>query len=728
MTLFISKSHEPGGPAGSPPFEKVAKQRNRLIDAMKRKRMKHLVTKRVGVIFSLAAMTLVWSSAVSAGESKGEMASPHHMEPVTVTAETIQPRKDLDPESPTNPYRVAESARVGTEVFTEEEIKDLNPKDINDLLDKAEGVNVTYQGRKSPFSISQRGGGTFTYIIDGAVLPPSANRILFRIPLSAIEELQVVRGSTSLTLGPSVPIGASSSGSGVNTGYIIIRTKRPKKTEATLKALVEKGTGGHPTATNESLYVGTKGTVTPFLEGYVGGLLSKMDKPSKDSWFDGQSSEGGMAGAGFRAGQFSLNMMGYHDSGRFEMQRGEKSDGTLDTSKWYYDPLRTTVYTGDMTLEWTPTQTTLLNIFHTKYEQEEHNESFADATSATKEHEEKTEGFGLRHNARFGGTLLQAGLQSSNSTGFGPNTSQKYNRYDTTVNGWSGSVEQRLLNGCLVLDGGYREDTKHIDTSSNSEANNAVGNDTDMAPSKVFALGSHLVVMERVALDGRYYHGEQGTSGDFDMRPETGTLHSENQERIELSLSAEPFPFLTPVLTWFSVDIENAKSATSKIYELDGGTYYYYTESDELRRGLELAVNGAIGNNASYKMSWTRMLEIESTQDGVTRDAIGVSNPENLYSAFLKYKWNACTMNLSLKKVDKWTDTSSAMGLAQSGGLGDYTRLDANIQRDFTIRALQLNVSLYGRNLTDEHYSTRYVTGFYPDRGCVLGTEVTLKY
>ena len=715
MSYNISKGSEPSAAPPGAPF-------------LKRKRMKNLWIKWAGVVVSLAAITGISSSAVVAGEAKEARGVPHHMEPVTVTAETIPSRKDLDPESSENPYRVAESARVGVEVFTEEDIKDLNPRDVNDLLDKAEGVNVTYQGRKSPFFISQRGGGSFTYIIDGAVLPPSTNRILFRLPLSAIEELQVVRGATSLTLGPSIPIGASASGSGLNTGYVIIRTKRPKKIEAVLSALGEKAAGGHPTGTRESLYAGARGAVTPCLEGYVSGLIAKMDKSSKASWFDGQSSEGGMAGAGFSVGKFSLNMMGYQDSGRFEMQRGVKMDGSLDASKWYYDPLKTTLYTGDMTLKWSSAQTTLLNIFHTKYEQEEHNESFADQTSATKEYEEETKGFGLRHNARFGDTRVQGGIQSSNSTGFGPNTNQKYNRYDTTVNGWSASVEHRLFNGRLVLDGGYREDTKHIDNASNSEANNTVGNDTDMAPSKVFALGTHLSITEMIAMDGRYFHGEQGTAGDFDMRPETGRLHSENQERFELSLSADPFSFLQPVLTWFSVDIENAKSAASKTYERDGGTYYYYTESDELRRGVELAVNGSIGKRASYKMSWTHMLDIESTKGGVTTDSIGVANPENLYSAFLKYRWNAYAMNLSLKKVDRWTDSSSAMGNAQTSGLGDYARLDANIQREFAIDLFQLNIALYGRNLTDEHYSTRYTTGFYPDRGRVLGIEATLKY
>ncbi|MBU1172453.1 MAG: TonB-dependent receptor plug domain-containing protein [Proteobacteria bacterium] len=686
--------------------------------------MKHHITTWACVWICLSVIGMGSSTA----ETEEDKTKPQQLETITVTADSLSGRRDLDPDSTQNPYRVETSARVSTEVFSQEKIKDLRPKDLNDLLDKAVGLNVTYQGRKSPYFISQRGGGSFTYIIDGAVLPPSTNRILFRIPLAAIEELQVIRGSTSLTLGPSIPIGASGSGSGLNTGYIIIRTKRSQKTEASLTASAEQGTGGHPTATNVSVYAGTHIEASSLVDGYIGGLLATMDRPGKDTWFDGQSSEGGMAGTGFRAGKLSLNMMAYHDSGRFEMQRGVTVDGVLSDVKWYYDPLKTTVFSGDMCMTWTPDQTTLLNVFQTKYEQEEHNDSFISDSMTVKHYEEKTRGLGLRHNARFGVTLFQVGGQYSNSTGFGPNTSKAYNRYDTTVTGWSASVEQGLFDGRLTLDGGYRQDTKHIDNSSTSPANDDANNDVDMAPAKIITLGSLYRITDMFSLDGRYFHGEQGTTGDFDMRAESGELHREKQDRIEVSFSADVASYVKPVLTWFSIDTENAKSATHTTYELDGGTYYFYTESDTLRRGLELMINGNIGKNTSYKMSWTRMLDIETTKGGETTDSIGVSNPENLYSISLKHTWKAYTANLSVKKVDKWTDTSSAMGLAESGGLGDYTRVDANIQWDVVIKDLLLNLTVYGRNLTDEHYSTRYVTGFYADRGCVLGAEVTLNY
>ena len=61
-------------------------------------------------------------------------------------------------------------------------------KDIFDLLNKTTGLDFTYQGRKHPYFVNMRGGGNVTYILDGAILPQAANRILYKLPMAAIEE------------------------------------------------------------------------------------------------------------------------------------------------------------------------------------------------------------------------------------------------------------------------------------------------------------------------------------------------------------------------------------------------------------------------------------------------------------------------------------------------------------------------------------------------------------
>ena len=692
---------------------------------MKRKTLKinRLKSDNTMSIACLTAAALFFQPHIAAAEAETQQ-----LEPIVVKGEQVVQRADLAPDSPTNIYRVEASARFGTEVFTAKDIKDLHPHDVNDLIDKAAGINLTYQGRRSPFAIEERGGGSFTYIIDGAVLPPSSNRILYKFPVAAIEELQIVRGSTSLTLGPSIPIGASNSGSGLNTGFIIIRTKQPKKLEGVLTASMAKAEGGQPWENSESLYAGSPLKGDSPVSGYLAGLAVRMDRPCLDSWFDGTSSTNGMGNAGFTVGKLNVNMMAYKDSGTLEMERGVLPTGALAPDKWSYDPLETTLYSSDMTMQWTPHQTTLFNLFKTLYSQTEHTESFASSASSLRDYDEDSKGFGLRHNARFGDTLIQVGGQMSNSTGFGPNLSSTYNKYDTTITGWSASVEQKFLDDNLIFDGGYRQDTKHIDNSSTSAAKDSANNDVDTAPADIFALGGRWKFLENYALNGRYFKGDQGTSGDFDMRAQSGVLHAEKQDRIELGVEAELTPYFNPMLTWFRIKTDNKKTATNNTYVLASGTYYYYTEADEDRDGLELLVKGNIGKNTSYKLSWTYLLNCESTSNNVTTDAIGVTTPENLFTVALSHHWDPYRFNLSVKRVDEWTDTSSAMGYAQSGGLGDYTRIDANIQRDFKINDTILTATLFGNNLGNDHYSTRYVTGYYPDRGITVGLELSLAF
>jgi len=234
-----------------------------------------------GAIFSLITATLLCSPSSASQESTAQS-----LDAVNVTASAE--RDDLDLNSTSNLYRIETSGRVGTQVITQREIEAYEPKDFFDLLDKAIGVDMTYHGRKHPYFINIRGGGNVTYILDGAILPSTADRILQKLPMNAIEEIQVVRGSTALSLAPSIGIGASNSGSGINTAFVIIRTKQPKGTEGTLTGYMEKAVS-QLSANGQSLYLGTKlGSQNSPAKGYISGMASRYDRPSKDSWFDGQ--------------------------------------------------------------------------------------------------------------------------------------------------------------------------------------------------------------------------------------------------------------------------------------------------------------------------------------------------------------------------------------------------------------------------------------------------------
>ncbi|MDD5051343.1 MAG: TonB-dependent receptor plug domain-containing protein [Sulfuricurvum sp.] len=686
-------------------------------------------TKKVAMSF-LAALAIAPLSAFAAADTV--------LEPINVTAPIIE-HDYLDPKSPTNPYRVETTAEAGTEIFTEKDIQNLAPKDVFDLLDKAVGLDITYQGRKSPFFVNERGGGSFTYIIDGAILPSTSNRILQKIPMSAIEQIEIVRGSTSLPIGPSINIGSSNSGSGLNTGFIIIRTKQPTKTMLTLNAGLEQSEG-QPTANKESMYTGLVFGNSDF-NGYIGGMIAGMNRPSQDTWFDGQNAQSKMVNAGINAGRFSAKMMIYNDTGRFEMQRGVTLTGTLDPSKWYYDPITTHLFSTDATMQWNEHHTTIASLFKTNYSQTEHDDSFASPTvTAAKLYTEDTSGYSLRHNIHYGDTKVMLGLQRATDSGFGPNTNTAYNKFDTSVLGYSGSLEQTLFDGQLILDGGYRQDTKHIMNSSNTSSTNNANNDVNMAPAKIYTLGAKWFVTPTYDISGRYYHGSQGTMGDFDVKPyPSGTLDPEMQKRVEMSFEAKYSKAFTPMITWFDINIDNYKSQYSYVdaskvtiyptYVLNGQTYYYYTQSDLHRQGVELLLKGKFDFGTTYKFGWTHMITNEAiSSTGVITDNNGNSNAKDLYVATLGHEWDTYRANLSVKRESSWSTSTSAMGTATNVPLGDFTRIDANIMRDLTIGNAKARLSLYGRNLTDEHYATRYTTGYYYDRGRTIGADITMEF
>lgn len=659
---------------------------------------------------------------------------------ISIAAETTLPvvqvsgkaaRSDLDPDALINPSRVEASGRFGTEVMTRQDIEALAPKDVLDLLDKAIGMNLTAHGRKHPFFLEERGGGNLTYILDGAILPASSDRMLYKIPLAAIEQIEIVRGSTSLALGPTIPIGSSVSGSGLNTGFVVIRTRQPKGAEAEVSAFVEKS-DRNPTANGQHVYAGTQFGAPDAAKAYVAGALSRREAPSNDTRFDGQKGDAQMAVGGFSVDRFTLGVTAYQDKGRFEMQRGVTVTGALDNSKWYYDPLKTMIVASNASMAWTPDQVTLLSTFATKYQHTEYDESFAvgAAWSPPTYAEEKSSGWNLRHSARWGDTLVQLGALSTRNEGYGPNTNNQ-NRWHSRVDGWSGAVEQKLFGDRLVVDAGYRHDRKHIDDFTTSSAVGAKtgNNDADLPAARTYALGARWKFDDVYALSGRYFDGDEGASGSFDLRTKSGApMHAETQKRVEVALEANLLAYFRPMFTWFDVNGKNQKTATTNSYIVNGQTYYYYTEGDARRRGIELVVKGDITPKTSYSIGLTHLTRNDTVSAGKTTDNIGLNEPKNSLTGRISHAWDDWRANLSVKRVDAWTQSVSAMGTASNVHLGDYTRVDANIMRDLRLGDHMATMELYGRNLSNSHYATRYTTGYYYDAGRVIGVQGTLRF
>ncbi|HNY30327.1 MAG TPA: TonB-dependent receptor plug domain-containing protein [Fibrobacteria bacterium] len=616
------------------------------------------------------------------------------------------------------------SEESGTEILGREEIRSLQPRDAIDLLDKATGLNVTYQGRRSPFFVDERGGGSMTFVLDGAILPSQSNRILQNIPVEAIEEIRIVRGATSLSMGSGIPSGSSASGSALNTGFVVITTRRARAVEAKVSSWWEKSPS-QPYANGQGVWVGSPLGDSLGWKGHAGAMVSRSDRPSKDSWFDGRTANSVLATAGVQYGIVHLEGTAYMDSGRFEMQRGLTLADTLDPSKWYYDPLVTTVLGLSGGIQWSKGQSTSICAYWTKFEQHEVNQSFANPSSTTRDFWEKNVGASVRHDAILGGTLFQAGFQTSTSSAFGPNTNNPFNDWETSVTGGSIAASRPFLEDRLHADIGWRRDIKHIDHTATSQGKLAVDKDIDLPAADLLAAGTSWRSGMWVA-DARGSLGWTGSAEDLDLRTKDGSpMDPEAQQRAEVTVGATPFPWLHPSATLFWVHFQNQKTATADTFSVAGQTCYFYTQSDSRRNGLELRWQGEWSRLVSWDASWTHLLVDETWTSGTTADAIGTAQPGNILTGRVSAVRDGWKATLSAKAVDTYDQSTSAMGTASNVHLGDYLRIDASLSKTVDPFDRFLSMEIYARNLANDRYSTRYTTGYYRDRGLTVGTLLT---
>jgi len=360
-------------------------------------------------------------------------------------------RPDLMPNSALNPYRLSESSLGHTQVITREEIEDMRPVDAFDILNMASGVVSTPASNKKSFSsLTIRGDTNFRWIIDGVTLDPTtASKMMRSLPVAMIQEMKVVRGGSALTLGPMVNTENPAGGAGVD-GFIVVRTRKPMKTEGAVRLAVESNSSDQ-----ESVWLG-KTLSGENAKGYVAGLISHSRSGNPGETLDNGKSynvaravENGLFKTGFETGGFSVDLMAYADDGYFQIPNANShyagaSDG------WKVDPTRTELYSISGSRSWNSQNTTLFSLskLQSKLVLNPH-------TATPYPHENNTDQVSLRHTYDLGDTRFMAGGDYKHwDSPTGQNYYEGVHREEKTT-GWFAQVEQKLLNGRLNLDGSY---------------------------------------------------------------------------------------------------------------------------------------------------------------------------------------------------------------------------------------------------------------------------------
>ncbi len=661
----------------------------------------------------------------------------------TMTISGVAPREELLPSSARNPFRTPESSNSHSQTITREEIEQLRPTDVFELLNNATGVISTQGSRKGFSGLSIRGDSNFRWIVDGAYLQPNlAGRIMRNIPVMAIEEVTVVRGASALTMGPMT--GSASPGGAPVDGFVIVRTRKPTRNEAQARLAVE---------TLDSVQAGVwlgKTMGNKEAGGYIAGLLNYADSNGPDDLLDNgaryniwRETTAGLFKAGYKAGGWLLDFMAYRDDGEFGIPNANNhfSAGTPPVfgtnGDWRIDPSQSDIYVVSGSKQWGSDHTTLFNLSRTESHQ------ILMTTTPNLNDNENTH-LNLRHNIDYGKTRVMLGgdyQHWNNPTGM--NYFEGIPREEKT-SGWFGQIEQKLLSNRLALDASYRRDTVKVVRGLDYYTAGAqppggltsplIYRNRTLPAATFLSAGASWKVTDQWKASTRYGTSEQASNS---LNPMPGvTLGDDEQKKWEIGIEGQISRLFNPSLSFFHREVKNEKSVKGFTYTSAtnatvtcaarvptagapatrwNGTSDItecYGQDDTVRDGLELSISGNFAENSAYRFGiteFTRRVNVEST------------TPRTVADLSMSHGMGRYTLTGAIKHVSAYKGNATDAG----DFLGGYDRYDLGLSYDFKVQGAQVRTTLYGRNLSDERYET---SNGVQDAGRVLGVEMLAKF
>lgn len=663
------------------------------------------------------------------------------VEPITISGENY--RADLAPYNARNAMRTPESARNNTQTITRDEIELMRPRDVFELVNSATGVIATQGSRKGFSGLTIRGDSNFRWIIDGTYLQPTmASRALRSLPVSAIEEVKIVRGGSALTLGPMS--GSASPGGAPVDGFIVVRTRKPERSEVQLRLAGESND-----TVQGSVWAG-KAFADRDLRAYVAGVVAYADTNGPSDKLDngatynaGSQSLGGLAKAGIAYAGWIVDFMLFKDDGTFQIPNAN-SHGTGQGS-WYMDPSRTDVYSLSGSKAWDGTHTTVFGASHSVSDQTFWTANTSAGPYSSVWNRNVLTHANVRHNMDFA-SKTRVVIGGDYAHWDAPNGQQYYEgiQREERTSAWFGQIEQKLLNDQLSLDASYRREKVLVlhgldyytggqqpfgGTSSPLRTT-----DKSLPASQFASVGARFEIHPQWAVTARAGTAKTASTG---LNPAPGVvLADDEQQKWELGVDGKVDTWMVPSLNFFSREVKNEKSLAGYTYVATNGTTQTcrtaaipstgalspkapatltpcYAQGDTKRAGIELAASGSIAPRTTYRASYTHFT--------TRNNAAAWNTPANIAEATLAHGIGNFTVNATVKHVSAYRGSSTDA----SPFLGGYTRYDLGVGYDFRIGAAKARASAYGRNLSDRRYET---SNGVQDIGRTVGLELLVNF
>ncbi len=618
---------------------------------------------------------------------------------------------DLQPDSPLNAYRTPPSSRLAVQTFTAREIDALRPTDVFDLLNHAAGVLSLYQGRKVPYSVRIRGDLHFGYVIDGVYMPSeSAARILQTLPVTAIEQVDIVRDSTALTLGPMVDFGRPSGAP--NDGFIVIRTRRPRGTEASIAARAERFEGR-----GASVFTGIAGE-----NAYVSALASRQSTDGRPDEHMARESEAWMVRTGFSGAGLRAEFSAFRDTTMQQFQAADPRRSTLAPQRWSFAPIDTTMLAGNFSAQWNDVHSTLAVLSSYRVRATLVAASVLPVEPNIFPNEEALTNLDVKHTARFGDTLVRFGAQAMHwDTPTGQSYYEGYPR-EEYVRGAFATLEQGFLDRQLVVDGAVRIDDQHIVRgvdhyfADQQLLQKPAIRDRDLPANRFGSIGAAWTPAPSWKVTARAYVARQGGVESVPA-VDNRVLDPEAQEKFEAGVAFTGSRALQPAFTVFRTRIRNAKFPARDVRTRAGVVTSLWSQTDVDRHGFEAVVNGVLGSEdvvTHYRFAWTVVGGDTTSED------YGRTSPRNLFNASIRHVRGLWEANIAATRADEFLSNWRSLD-NRFHPIGDYVRVDANVGRNFHVGPTLARVSVYGRNVGNARYETQLG---YRDPGAIWGVEL----
>ncbi|MDR3792305.1 MAG: TonB-dependent receptor [Terracidiphilus sp.] len=619
-------------------------------------------------------------------------------------------------------------------VFTAKDIKALHPVSLVEILQTVPGMEMTFQGRQHLDFGSMR-GGSFQIILDGEYLA-QADRMLAMIPVQIVESMTIVRDSTALSIGPLLSYHTmGGSGSDVsNQGFIIIRTKRSARAEA---GVVSSG-GTYATALGHG-YIGSKSGKWDYR-----GAYTYATSAGKDTWNMGYRNGSATFHGGYTSSGLTVDFLYYGTRGYRNFEYGQvlaSSTGTSCTPTGVVGGLCATtmnMYKNDGDLyalnavrHWNDSNRTVLQYGFANL----HINSGMNAPRNILNEQDSTSANLLlkhtvlikHHAVSAGGQLMRyiAPLGSAASSGY------TYDRLDDAMASWFVLDDYHLLGNKLVLDGGVRSDKLHNGWSITAKSKADLWNPAFMT----YSLGATYKFTPKLSSTARYGYLQYMPPTNAVMAAtsttNTSSLPNESQNRGEYSLTYGLSPHFKPIVTVYAYGTNNYPASATNCYNpvtkktgssswtdpISGNEIDCVNPSAVLTGGSEFGLTGQLYGPLSYNAGYGYL--------ATNNEATNLSMAHNFANAGLEYRKKNLFAHYTLAYVGPRVLTTIS-NVRYYGS--DYTLNNLNGGYDFNLGSKPMTFTVFGRNLNDNNYATRYVTGAYRDPGRQWGVELAMKF